>query len=160
MSALHTQADGKEMTTAKKEPWATLAGTSAFLGGLLHIIALLGGADWIHFFHAPPSVVESARQGTWLAPVSTLLITALMWLCSLYAFSAAGFVHRLPLLRTGLFVVAFICVVRGLIFFPLIMINPAWLKRLDTFEIVASVIWLAIGIFFALGLRAVWKRTY
>lgn len=147
------------MTTARKERWATLAGISAFLGGLLHVIALIGGADWIYFFHAPPSVVESARLGTWLAPVSTLLITALMWLCSLYAFSAAGFVRRLPLLRTGLFVVAFICVVRGLIFFPLIMIDRVWLSRLDTFEIVASVIWLAIGIFFALGLRAAWKKT-
>lgn len=152
-------ATGK-MTAVKKELWATLAGISAFLGGLLHIIALIGGADWIHFFHAPPSVVESARLGTWLAPVSTLFITVLMWLCSLYAFSAAGYLRRLPLLCTGLFVVAFICIARGLIFFPLILINSAWLKRLDTFEIVASVIWLAIGIFFALGLRAVWKKTY
>ena len=147
------------MVTVKKELWATLAGISAFLGGLLHVIALIGGADWIYFFHAPPSVVESARLGTWLAPVSTLLITVLMWLCGLYALSAAGYLRRLPLLRTGLFVVAFICIVRGLIFIPLIMINSAWLKRFDTFEIVASVIWLAIGIFFALGWRSAWIKA-
>ena len=149
------------MMTFNNKVSLILAGSGAFLGGLLHIVALWCGPEWIAFLHAPPSVVESARLGTWLAPVGSLVITALMWLCSLYAFSAAGFLRRLPLLRTGLFVVALVCIVRGLILIPLLMIYPRFLLvHIDTFEVVASIIWLAIGIFFALGLHGIRKNAY
>lgn len=60
-----------------KNTWLTLAGSGAFLGGLLHIVALIAGPDWIAFFQAPALIVESAHQGTWVAPVASLVITGL-----------------------------------------------------------------------------------
>lgn len=68
--------------------WLVLAGMGAFLGGLLHIAALLGGSTWIAFFRAPKWIVESAQQGTWIAPVGSIVITGLMWLCSSMLFLA------------------------------------------------------------------------
>lgn len=133
-----------------------IAGTCAFLGGLLHVVALIGGADWIAALGAPYWAVESARQGTWIAPVGGLTISALMWLCSAYAFSGAGWLRPLPLLRTGLFAVALVCLLRGIFLLPIVLLlHPELVARVGPFEIVASIIWTSIGLFFALGLRDV-----
>lgn len=146
------------MQQKSQNTWLVLAGTGAFFGGLLHIVALIGGPEWIAFFGAPASVVESARQGTWLAPAGSLVITALMWLCSVYAFSGAGWIARLPLLRTGLFAIALVCIARGVVLVPLVLMRPKLLAHIGTFEIVAALIWLAIGIAYAMGLRGMRAR--
>lgn len=142
------------MLTKNRNTWLYLAGSAAFLGGLLHIVALIAGPDWIAFFHAPAEIVASARQGTWLAPVSSLVITGLMWLCSFYAFSGAGLFPRAYLLRTGLGVIAAICILRGVIAIPLLIWRPEIWNYLGWFELIASLIWLSIGLFYAVGLRA------
>jgi hypothetical protein len=130
--------------------------TGAFLGSLLHVAALIGGPAWIAAIGAPYWVVESAERGTWIAPVGGLTITALMWLCSTYAFSGAGFLRPVPLLRTGLFSIALVCLLRGILLLPIVLLlNPESIARIGTFEIVASLIWAVIGLFFALGLREV-----
>ena len=136
-----------------KNTWLTLAGSGAFLGGLLHIVAILAGPDWIAFFQAPPVIVESAHQGTWLAPVASLVITGLMWLCSFYAFSGAGLLPRVYLLCTGLGVIAAICILRGMIAIPLLIWRPILWNHLGWFELIASLIWFSIGVFYAYGLR-------
>jgi hypothetical protein len=146
------------MTHRNGNVWLILAGTGAFLGGLLHVLALIGGPEWIAFLRAPEWAVESARQGTWIAPVGAMAITGLMWLCSTYAFSGAGRLRKLPLLRTALFSISFVCMVRGVILIPLVLMYPALLARIGTFDIAASLIWLAIGVFFGLGLHGVGKQ--
>jgi len=139
--------------------WLVLAGTSAFLGGLLHVLALIGGPVWIAAIGAPYRVVESAERGTWIAPVGGLTIAALMWLCSTYAFSGAEFFRRVPQLRTGLFSVTLVCLLRGIFLLPIVLLlHPDLTAHVDTFEIVASLIWTVIGIFFALGLRDAWNN--
>ena len=74
--------------------WVYLAAIISLVGLAIHIGAILGGADWYHFFGAPRSVVESARSGTLLAPVAAAIIAALIGLCAAYSP-----VRRLPLLR-------------------------------------------------------------
>lgn len=120
-------------------------------GAAIHIGAIFGGAAWYAFFHAPPSIVVSAQAGTWPAPVSALVIAALMAICGAYAFSAAGVVRRLPLLRTALITIAGICLLRGLLLIPLAVKRP---DLVDTFEAVAAAIWALAGIGFAVGFRA------
>ncbi|MBI3285481.1 MAG: hypothetical protein HYZ65_11635 [Burkholderiales bacterium] len=140
----------------QKNTYLLFAAAGAFLGGLLHVvIALANRPEWIAFFRAPDWVVQSASQGTWLAPVSGLVIAGLMWLCSVYACSAAGLLPRLPRLplpRTGLFTTAAICLLRGVILLPLLLWHPRLLQHIDTFEVAAALIWFAIGLCFALGL--------
>lgn len=136
------------------------AGTGAFLGGLLHVVALIGGPVWIAAIGAPYWFVESAQQGTWIAPVGGLTITGLMWLCSAYAFSGAGWLRPVPLLRTGLSSIALVCLLRGIFLVPIVLLlHPELTVQIGTFEIVASPVWAAIGMFFAVGLRDIWNSN-
>lgn len=130
--------------------WIYLAGIIALIGVVIHIAAVFGGASWYAYFGASRSVVQSARDGTWLAPVSALAIAGLMAICAAYAFSALGVIRRLPLLRTGLAGMAIVCLLRALLLWPL-MINHPNLR--NTFEIVAAIVWGMAGVGFVFGFR-------
>lgn len=136
--------------------WIYLAGIIALIGVAIHVAAILAGASWYAYFGAPASVVQSARDGTWLAPVSALVIAGLMAICAAYAFSALGVIRRLPLLRTGLAGIAIICLLRALVLWPLMINHPA---LRNTFEIVAAIVWGLAGVGFVFGLRLVHMQS-
>ncbi len=129
--------------------WVILAGVISLVGVVIHIGAIFGGVAWYVYFGAPHGIVESARQGTWLAPLGASVIAGLMALCAAYAFSAIGVIPRLPLLRTGLAVIATICLLRAIVLWPLMISHP---ELRNTFEIVASIVWGLAGVGFAMGL--------
>jgi hypothetical protein len=139
------------MTTTSR-PWIRLAAAIAAIGALIHVAAIPAGPGWYAYFGAPPSVVASARAGTWYAPVGALVIALLMATCAWYACAALGGVRRPPLLRTGLATMAAICLVRALILPPLAVTHP---ELRNTFEVVAAIVWGLAGVGFALGFVAV-----
>lgn len=139
------------MTTPSR-PWILLAAAIAAVGALIHAAAIVGGPPWYVFFNAPPPVVASARAGTLLAPLATSVIAFLMGTCAFYACAALDIVPRPPLLRTGLAVMAAICLLRALILPPLAVTHP---ELRNTFEFVAMVAWGLAGVGFALGCAAV-----
>lgn len=130
--------------------WIYLAGAIALAGVAIHVAAIIGGVAWYTYFNAPPGIVESARRGTWLAPVATGAIAAAMALCALYAFSALGLVRRLPLLRLALFCIAAVCLLRAMLL-PLLAVSHPELR--NTFEIVAAIVWGLAGVGYAAGFR-------
>ncbi|WP_395005193.1 hypothetical protein [Undibacterium sp.] len=136
--------------------WTYLAGIIALIGVVIHIAAIFGGPSWYAYFGAPASVVQSARDGTWLAPVGALIIAGLMAICSAYAFSALGVIRRLPLLRTGLAGMATICLLRALVLWPLMIRHP---ELRNLFEIVASIVWGVAGVGFVFGYRLVHRQN-
>lgn len=125
------------------------AALSAAAGAAIHLAAIIGGPSWYAYFGAPAQIVASAREGTWLAPVSAAGIAFLMGICSAYACSAIGVIGRLPLLRTMLAGMATICLLRALMLFPFAYLHP---HLVTIFEIVASLIWGIAGLGFAAGL--------
>jgi len=127
-----------------------LAVAISLVGVAVHVAAILGGPSWYAFFGAPPQIVASASAGTWLAPVSTAGIAALMGICALYACSALGVVRRLPLLRPMLAAIATVCVLRALVLVPVAFTRP---ELINLFEIVAALVWGAAGIGFIAGFR-------
>lgn len=137
------------MNTASTR-WTLLAAVIASFGVAIHVATVVAGPSWYAFFGAPPVIVASARAGTWLAPVSTLVIAGLMAICAAYASSAAGLIPRLPLLSPGLFCMAAVCCLRALVLFPLAVTHPA---LLNTFELVAAAVWGLAGIGFAVAFR-------
>jgi hypothetical protein len=130
--------------------WVYLAAALATVGVLIHLAALVAGPAWFAFFGAPPAVVESARAGTWLAPVGALVIAGLMALCAAYAVSALGLIRRLPLLRHGLAAMGFVCLIRALAWLPLALKQP---ELFNTFEVVAALVWGLAGVGFMVGVR-------
>lgn len=132
--------------------WVYLAAIIALVGVAIHVAAIFGGAAWYAYFSAPPVVVESARAGTWLAPVSCAVIAGLMALCAAYAFSALGHIRRLPLLRLMLGSMAGVCLLRALILLPLAISHP---ELRNAFEIGAALVWGLAGV----GFAAAWRGT-
>jgi hypothetical protein len=143
-----------------------LAGIAASAGALLHVAILFGGPDWYAFFGAPRRLVAMARIGSIRAPISCLVIAAILGLCAAYAFSGAGAIRRLPFLRLGLAFIAISMILRGILFVPLILWRPYALSRVcdchsvGAFIISTSVLCLAIGIGYALGALAAPNKSF
>ena len=130
-------------------------GIGVLVGAGLHVVALIGGPSWIEFGGAPPSVVQSARQGTWLAPTGALGIAALLTVWALYAFSGAGRIRPLPMLKTVLGGVALIFVIRGVIIIPFLS-RANWASPIEIFAVAASVFVFVLGAAYAVGFWSVW----
>ena len=85
-----------------------------FAVAALHVVALLAGPGMIGALGAPDSVGQAARQGTMLAPLVILGITAALAGLGFYALSGAGKVRRLPVLRCVLGAAACVFFLRAL----------------------------------------------
>ena len=97
---------------------------------------------------APPILVESARNGTYLAPIANIFVSAIFIVLGLYALSAAGVGRKLPLLKYVIFTVATLCIVRGIL--PL----QFWLRYPDKVNDVAfyyGVGWFVTGLLYLFG---------
>jgi len=140
-------------------------GLAACAGSVLHIAILFGGPDWYAFFGAPRGLVEMARVGNLRAPVSCLAIALILAILAAYAFSAAGLIRRLPLLRTGLALMAIVLILRGVLFIPMILWLPGSLssicdcRSVNTFVVLTSLLCLAMGVGCALGARSTIARN-
>jgi len=124
------------------------AGISLF-GALIHFAAPLLGPEWYAFLQAPPKVLASAQVGGLLAPAGAMVIGLLMLLCGAYALAGAGILRWLPFAQMGQGTIAAVCLLRGLLVLPYLYKFP---DRAWTFDVVASVIWLAAGLGFLAGI--------
>lgn len=138
----------------KIDGWLVAGGALATAGALLHVAVIAGGQAWYAYFGAPPTVVEAARRGEWSAPAVTLLIAAAIGLCATYAFSGAGLMPRLPLLRLALCTIAFLCIARALLFIPLLALKPQLVTPVET---ASSLAFLAIGLLYLAGTVRRWS---
>ena len=123
------------------------AGVIASASALWHLLCILGGPSWFEFARAPQQIIDSAQQGTLLAPIGTITVSSLMFACTVFAFSSAGLIRKVPLLKPALITISFIYTSRALIAIP-IMITP---DGYDIWEIVASSVWLYVGVCFIVG---------
>ena len=72
-----------------------------------------------------------------------------------YAFSGAGLLPRLPLLRTGLVAISAIYLLRGLALIPALIINRG---EVMPFVLWSSLIVLIYGVAYAVGTWIAWPR--
>jgi hypothetical protein len=137
--------------------YLVLTGLAASVGAVLHVAILFGGPSWYAFFGAPRGLVEMARVGSLRAPISCLIIAAILAMFAAYAFSGAGLVRRLPFLRLASASISAVLLLRGVLFAPLILWRPSVLfgicdcRSVDTFIILTSALCIAMGIGFALA---------
>lgn len=129
------------------EKFLIVGGLISGFAALWHLLMIIGGPSWYAFARAPLYIVESAREGTFIAPVSAVAIAGLMFTCAAYAFSGAGVLGKIPLLKLALPTISCICLLRGLyispVFFPL--------NVLGVWHLAASSVWFFVGVCFLLG---------
>lgn len=123
------------------------AGVIASASAIWHLLCIVGGPSWFAFARAPQQIIESAQQGTMLAPIGTIVVAILMFACTVFAFSAVGLIRKVPLLKSALITISLLCILRALIAIPTLYNSIG----LDIWQIVASTVWLYVGICFLAG---------
>ena len=135
--------------------WLVAAGVLSAAASLLHVATIIGGPDWYRFFGAGEEMAGAAERGSFVPGAVTAAIAGMLAIWALYAFSAAGLIRRLPLLRTALVLITGVYMLRGLALIPLLVLKP---ELGDTFAIVSSLVVLLYGITYAVGTWQAWPR--
>lgn len=130
-------------------------GILSALAALLHLGCIAFGAPWYRFLGAGEQMAQMDLAGHWYPTAATLVISAILLAWSLYAFSGAGVLRKLPLTRWALCAITGVYLLRGVVFAPLMAYFPG---NSNTFWVVSSAICLAIGVVHLIGLRQAWPR--
>ncbi len=138
----------------KKNVFLIVGGILSLLASALHIGVVIGGSDWYRFFGAGEEMASLDAAGSLYPAIITILIALVLLVWALYAFSGAGLIRRLPLIKLALVVISAIYLVRGLALFPAYLFAP---QLVDAFMVWSSLICLAYGGFYAIGTRQVWR---
>jgi hypothetical protein len=103
-------------------------------------------------------MAQLAASGSAWPTLVTSCIAAILATWAIYAFSGAGMIRRLPMLRLVLALIAAIYLARGLLGVPAVFLvdDPylAELKRRIVFMVVSSLVCIALGLCYAAGAAA------
>ncbi len=138
-----------------RNPALVIGGLLSVAASLLHIGCIIGGPAWYRFFGAGEGVAQAAERGEPLPALMAGGIAAILAIWAAYAFSGAGLLPRLPLLRTGLVVISAVYLLRGLVLIPALVVNGA---DVMPFILWSSLIVLVYGLAYAIGTWIAWPR--
>ena len=135
-----------------------IAGYGTGAASLLHIAIIFGGPAWYRFFGAGERMALLAAHGSPWPALVTSCIAATLALWSIYAFSGAGMIRRLPMLRLILALIGAIYLARGLLGVPVVLlVDDPYLDELKgrmVFMAVSSLVCIALGLCYAAGAAA------
>ena len=106
---------------------------------------------------APPQMIESAKNGTYLAPVANIVVSTIFVIWGLYALSGTGFIRKLPLLKFAIYTIATLCIIRGTLPLQLWLRYP---ERVSDLAFYYGVGWLVTGLLYLLGYRMCSNQRY
>jgi hypothetical protein len=127
-----------------------VAGTMSLIAAALHLGCIYFGASWYRLFGAGEHMALMAEQGSIKPTLITLSITLVLMTWSLYAFSAAGAIIKLPFIRVILMLITAIYIFRGVAGY-FFMNTP--LGRTPEFWIWSLSLCLIIGLVHLIGLK-------
>lgn len=130
-----------------REPFLIVAGGLSAAAALLHLAVIAGGPAWYRFFGAGEQMARMAERGMIEPTLITLGITAVLGLWAAYAFSGAGLIARLPLLKIGLVAITAIYLARGLLLIPAVLMG----NQVNAFGWWSSLIVLGYGVIYLIG---------
>lgn len=102
-----------------------VAGCLSATAALIHVGCIVFGASWYRFFGAGEQMAVMAEQGMTKPTIITTFIVVVLSIWSLYAFSAAEIIGRLPIIRLALILITAIYLMRGLAGFTLFLTRLA-----------------------------------
>lgn len=134
--------------------WLVAGGLLSAVAALLHLAVIAGGPDWYRFFGAGERMAQMAERGSPGPPLITLAIASVLALWAAYAFSGAGLIRRLPLIRLALVAISAVYLLRGLVLVPAFAINGA---GIDSFTLWSSLVVLLYGFVHVVGTVRAWS---
>ena len=99
-------------TESQHTQWLLAAGIGSALVAVLHVAIIFIGPSAYRYFGAG-SMAPLAEQGSYLPAIITGVFAGVFALWSVYAFSGAQAIPRLPFLRPVLFIIGGIYTLRG-----------------------------------------------
>ena len=135
--------------------WLVIAGSMNALASLIHVGCIVAGPSWYRFFGAPEPLIRAVENGDPTLDWITAGIAGILAIWSAYAFSGAGLIRRLPLVRTALVAITTIYLARGLLIVP-VAAQLSFEKAPG--EYWSSVIVLLYGIVHAVGTWRAWPQ--
>ena len=138
-----------------------IAGSLSFIASMLHIACIFGGPDWYLFFGAGEKMAEMAAAGDPYPTIVTIVIASILAGWGLYAFSGAGLIFKLPLLKTCLVLITAVYLVRGVagMFAPFVTSDPVVHQNSITFWLVSSIICCIYGTYYFFGTLKLWRNV-
>ena len=136
-----------------RNSWLVAGGVLSAAAAGLHLAVIVGGGPWYRFFGAGEAMARAAERGSPAPALVTLAIATILAIWSAYAFSGAGLIPRMPLIRTGLVVISAIYLARGLLLVPGLVFRP---RLVDSFAVWSSLVVLAYGFAYAVGTWRAW----
>lgn len=130
-----------------------LGGALSALAAAAHLVCIFIGAPAYRFMGAGERMAKAADLGKVAPALVTLGVSALLFVWALFAFSGAGLVPRLPLVKYALLAITSIYLCRALAF-P--FLKPLFPGNSTTFWLVSSGACLLIGAIHLYGLVASW----
>ena len=131
---------------------------SAFIA-VLHVLIIMWGGPAYRYFGAGEQMARLAEAGSLIPALVTGGISAVFAVWAAYAFSGAGLVRRLPLLRTGLVVIGVLYVLRGLLLGPEVVARVSGHQpAVPVRELVFSLAALLAGLAYLVGTRRAWAN--
>ncbi|NMP30770.1 hypothetical protein HII17_04270 [Thalassotalea sp. M1531] len=136
-----------------------IAGCLSFLAAVLHISCIFGGPEWYRFFGAGERMAQMAAAGDSYPTIATLVIAAILSGWGFYAFSGAGLIVKLPLLKTCLVLITAVYLIRGVagLILPFVTSDPVVHQNSITFWVVSSIICCIYGTFYLLGTKQLFR---
>jgi hypothetical protein len=135
--------------------WLIIGGILSAIAALMHIAIIIGGPDWYRFFGAGEGMARAAAQGRMMPTLITLGIATMLAIWAAYAFSGAGLMPRLPLLRTALVIISSIYLLRAMAVVPLLLTST---EQSPAFWLWSSGIVLIYGLAYAIGTWRAWPE--
>ena len=123
------------------------------IASFLHLVIIWGGPEYYRFFGAGERFASEVARGDWVPVIITFGIASVLAIWAAYAFSGAGLIPRLPLLRLGLFVISAIYLLRGLALIPIAIVKP---EMATPFIGWSSLIVFVYGLTYAVGTWRAW----
>ncbi len=134
--------------------WLAVGGGLSAAAAVAHLAIIAGGPRWYDFFGAGPRMVRLAEQGSPKAALITLGIAAVLAIWAAFAFSGAGLIPRLPLLKLALLAITAVYGLRAIGYIPALLASGA---PVGTFAWVSSAIVLVYAVVHVIGTLELWR---
>lgn len=135
-----------------------LAAAIAMGTALAHLSCIYFGPQCYAVQMAPKAIVDSAINGSYLAPIGTMFASSIFVILGLYALAGTGIANKiitklndiLPLVNYAIYTIAFLCIIRGILPLQLWLRHP---EKVNDVVFYVGVVWLITGLFYLIGYR-------
>lgn len=136
-----------------------VAGALSFVASASHIGIILGGPSWYRFFGAGEAMANMAEQKLLRPTLITLAIALVLACWGFYAWSGAGLIIKLPLVKLALIGITGIYLLRGVggLIAPFVSHHPQISQNSTRFWLWSSSICIAFAVIHLKGLVDHWS---